>query len=140
MREWTVNLFMLVDTKIIPGVPVVKKIGALWTKQGGTDSEKLAYLQDKVQTEFRRAIYRPLPDWCMVVDGEGKVFKNMLTLSTFNAFKGTLRFMGILEEIAFKHFKNAPPNPLLFITPIRDGKVWIETVVDVNTQEPHGQE
>lgn len=109
---------------------IVHEIGVVWHRQGGTDIEKIAFLQSQVDDDWPRSKRRPLPQEFWILDDQGVKHRGVQTYSGFQeTFQKNQSKM--LEFLVFKHYSYAPKDPLVCITPIVNGKVRVEGMSDL---------
>lgn len=109
MRERIYNLFFYVENAVITSLGIVVH------ETGGTDDEKISFLQSVVNTDFKSAerysLRKPLP-W-----------------AEYQAMERLGQNLELFEE-AFEK-KNAPQQPLTVLTPIVDGSPRIMAITGV---------
>jgi hypothetical protein len=125
MKEKIVNLFLYIRGEII------EEVGAAWHEADGTDAEKLAFLTRNVAHDYKRAKRYPLTDTHILVPLGGKPIKRRLSYPTFVRLGSLGKQMDFWEQCVFERCQDVPREPLMVVTPIVDGKVKIEAVVDM---------
>jgi hypothetical protein len=118
-NEKIFNLFLFIEGDL------VTKLGCRCHEMGGSDRDKLAFLQASVNSDLVEASEFPVPDrYLLVAQGGtrsvGLRYDGYMQLSTLG------RHLEVFEEV-FSHF-DGPSNPLTCITPIVDGKPKIEAI------------
>ncbi len=127
MKEPIANIFLFVTGKII------REIGAIWHRRSGTDEEKISFLQSKVYDDYRVVSKRRMPESCILVHADGRKEAGAISYETFKKLAGiNNKMMEVLEDAIFSHCHNIPRNPVIVITPIVDGVVRIDGVVDIS--------
>lgn len=116
--EIVFNLFYYSTLEIITEVAVVDH------SLTGTDEEKIEYLKQNVIDDFKRARKFPLPDKFKI--NSSGVIKNGIDFTIYR----DLCYQGhgqIIFENIFTHY-SATDNPLVVITPVKNGSICIEGV------------
>ncbi len=132
MKEQIVNLFLFIDTKMLAdGTGVIRQLGASWHEREGTDAEKVAFLESRVEADFPKAKRYPLPQWCVLVPLNERPKKGLLSYPSFVQLTGMGKHMEIFEDAIFKHCPQAPREPLMVMTCIVDCKPKIEASTDM---------
>ena len=125
-REKIFNLF-----PVFNHLHFLKEVGAYYHKLGGTDQEKIKFLQDRVHEDWETAKIFPVSGFrndvtVFSLDGMSKG-TTMINYSDFAKF--SMQKTVELFEIAFKEMM-APINPIIVITPIIDGKPRYDGVIN----------
>ncbi len=123
MKEHIVNVFLFTDDGII------REIGSLWYCRDGTDEEKIAFLQSAV-SHFKLAVREAIPKWCMMVK-DGRTERGAILHESFNELLQSGMLWQLMEETVFQHCTQAPRNPLMVITPVVDGTIRVESVLEL---------
>ncbi|TMI63666.1 MAG: hypothetical protein E6H07_12900 [Bacteroidetes bacterium] len=114
--EKVFNLFFYVT------LGVITEVGGVAHMVVGTDEQKIKFLQDHVETDFPNAIKTELPDQFTLLD-KGKTYKG-IDFVTYRDFTHQGYALMIFEKLDMLF---SDPDPLLVvITPVRDGKIFIE--------------
>lgn len=109
MKETVYNLFVYISTADI------SELGVAAHDLEGTDQEKLAALQDLVNTDYQQATrYKP---------------KQPLTWENYESLMRLGRELGVFEGV-FQDIQ-APHHPLVVITPVKDGNPFFEAVTNL---------
>lgn len=120
MQEKLFNLFLFVTDDVI------REIGAVRHKCGGTDAEKLAFLQSQVATDFPIAKRYPVPNRYILVLPKGIKTRGLLRYQSYVQLAAVGKQMEFFEEI-FEEL-GAAHNPLMCVTPIVDGHLRIDGI------------
>lgn len=120
MKELIFNIFLYVDDNII------NKIGVVCHNIEGTDDEKISFLQQNAERDFKDARRHSLPN-IFRLKIKGKIY-NALNYDRYRemSYNGT---SGVLFEEIYKEY-NPSSAPLVCITMIADGQVKIDVFVD----------
>jgi hypothetical protein len=127
MKEIIYNLFLLVDDEII------RKVGISSHEYDGSDEEKIKFLQDNTDKDLPLTQHFSLPvNFTLLIDGK---IENAIDYVTFRDLANQGHAL-LLFEKAF-NILNVAQNPLVVVTPVKDGKVWIEGIGDLkNSDQP----
>jgi hypothetical protein len=101
---------------------LITEVGVVVHTMSGNDDDKLRFLQNNVEKDFLSAIRFPIPDNIKIkVNG---VIQNGIDHITYRDYcsKGH----GFLIYEAVFQYYNAPQSPLMIITPVKNGKIFIE--------------
>jgi len=121
--ETILNLFYYATLDII------SEVGVVAHNISGTDEEKIAFLKSQVKTDFLQAQKFDLPDGFQIkVNG---IIRKGIDHSSFRDLSNQGHSLLIFQNI-FLHF-NTPDNPLIVITPVKNGKIFIEGVEGFKT-------
>jgi len=125
MKEKVFNLFVYSNLEIIT------QVGAVCHEIEGNDEEKLLFLRNRVNLDFTNAEKFPLPE------GISTTFKglkrNSIDYNTFRdlSYKGNA--LMIFENVFLKY--SVAKNPLVVITPIRNGQIIIDGQEEIKMAE-----
>lgn len=116
MKERIFNLFLYSNLDII------SQVGAVCHEIEGEDDEKLSFLKSRVDVDFNNAEKFSIPDNILTI--YKGLERNSIDYSIFRdlSYKGEAL---IIFENVFKKY-NAVPNPLVVVTPVRNGKIQID--------------
>jgi hypothetical protein len=129
MSERIFNLFVFVDNDII------RDLGVSVHEIEGSDSEKIAFLQDRVNIDHEKAIRVSVPSRYLI---NNSITNETIVALKYDKFRMLSRMnlrMELFEEI-FQSF-NASVTPLFCVTPIINGQIKIdelEEIQAINTQ------
>lgn len=129
MQETAYNLFVFVEGDTVTG------IGVTCHELDGGEGEKIAFLQSQVQADFGRASRYPLPapkirTWLQLGSDDKITFEVFSYLSRTG--NGLRVFEDLLQDVG------APAEPLVCITPIKDGRPCVEAVSHVDPTSVRG--
>jgi hypothetical protein len=123
MTEVIFNLYVYSNLDIISEVGVVRHI------IDGNDEEKITFLKQQVDKDFAVAEKFELPDGFQIKKN-GLVRKGI----DFTSYRDLSNqgYSLLIFQNAFQYY-NSPANPLVVITPVKDGKIYIEGVEDIKS-------
>src|SRR5262249_47279524 len=106
----------------------VLQLGCITHEHSGSDQEKIRFLQEQVNKDYKKCERFQLPDWCIVIDSTGACRRRCITYDTFNFLRLADRLLMLDDVFQAVH---APQSPLLVITPVVDGTPTIEVVTNL---------
>jgi hypothetical protein len=135
MKEPIFNLFLFVENDFI------LQLGAVSHDAEGSDELKLAFLRSQAATDHAKAERYPVPERYIVLDHQEQVQRIALRYTLFKKLMAAGRQYEVFDEV-FEAI-GAPQAPLSCITPVVDGKIRIDKVVDfdpvkTDLQKQHG--
>jgi hypothetical protein len=114
VTERVYNLFLFCEGPIITG------LGAAAHEASGSDAEKLALLQARVEADLAHARRYPVPGRYEVVDSSGSCRAGALPYHGFLDLAARGDHLDVFEEVFVG--LDAPPAPLTCITPVIGGR------------------
>jgi hypothetical protein len=120
MKEVILNLFLFIDEN-----DLIEKIGVVPHEIDGDDNDKMSFLSVSVESDLKNVKIFNLSENFQVVDVNTKQRRTRcISYATYNEMRrnGDTR---IFEEI-FQYY-NAPMSPLTCITPIKNGKIRVDS-------------
>ena len=124
MRETVYNLFVLISDD-----GLVRSLGAVAHELGGSDESKLRTLQATVEEDIPAAQMFPVPTRFVTVVDRGGAINSIEGAISFAHYGTLLRdgaHLDLFEELL--RAVDAPPDPLVCITPVVDGVPVIDGV------------
>lgn len=123
MGENIYNLYLYIDNEIL------NMVGATVHYYEGNDEEKLQFLKSLVESDLKVAQKFNLPERFKLL-----FLGNLLNAIDYPSYRDlSNKGHGLLVfEKAFTAL-NASANPLMIITPVRDGQIFIEGVTDIKS-------
>ena len=124
MRETVYNLFVLISDD-----GLVRSLGAVAHELGGSDESKLRTLQAAVEEDIPAAQMFPVPTRFVTVVDRGGAINSIEGAISFAHYGTLLRdgaHLDLFEELL--RAVDAPPDPLVCITPVVDGVPVIDGV------------
>ena len=116
------NLFLYCDG----ATNVATEFGVSRHEAGGTDDQKIRFLQLRVADDFAGAARHPVPRRYVLAVGGGLLLPGRVRWETFSALMQMGRHLELFEEALAA--LNAPRNPLCVVTAVVDGKPVVEDV------------
>ena len=95
MRERIFNIFLYIGDN-----DLIESLGAIVHNRSGSDADKMAFLQRKVNDDHKLARRFPLPQWCVTVLN-GHKMTGRLTYQGFQALQEKTRSV-IIDGNAWK--------------------------------------
>lgn len=124
MKEQIFNIFAFVDAD-----DIIRQFGIVCHEIDGSDGVKTAYLQARVNDDYKAARMFLTPAHCVAV-GDGKQEKGAISWGSFHELLKVGHGLRVIEPI-FVELKAPMLKPLMVITPIVNGKPKIDAVMDL---------
>ena len=121
MSEPIFNLFLFVSSG-----KIIYELGVVSHNFEGTDKQKLSFLAKQVSSDFLKAKKFPVPKRYQLSDVETGKTSNGIRYQSYITMASSGMHLDLFEEI-FEAL-NAPPQPLMCITPIVNGKPKFDKV------------
>jgi hypothetical protein len=126
MNEIIFNLFVYVTEGF------VTEIGAVHHQYGGTDEDKIRYLQRMVSADYKSAIRMPVPNRLLLsLTPENE---KALSYDTFKMMMLLDQHLEVFESV-FRAF-HASRLPMTVVTPIVNGEPLIEEILEADPPDP----
>ena len=103
---------------------MVHSVGAIEYLQGGTDADKISFLQSRIAEDYLKALRFPIPSNVASNGVSADHSLNVIGWDDYCLLSDTGRLMALFEPILAS--LEAPREPLFVVTPIVDGKVRID--------------
>jgi len=116
MKERIFNLF------VYSNFDIISQVGAVCHEIEGNDEEKLSFLKSRVNIDFDTAETFPIP--ANISTTYKGLKQNSIDYNTFRDLSYKGEALMIFEDVFIKY--NANKNPLVVVTPVRNGKIQID--------------
>lgn len=123
--EQVFNLFFYSENDLIT------KVGVIAYKLDGSDEDKIEYLMNKIDKDFKIAQLFSLPPKFKIMINDNVI--NGIDSVSYNNLASQGFALSIFEKV-FNHFK-ASENSLVIITPVVNGKIQIDNTIDMIESE-----
>jgi len=125
MKEGIFNLF------VYSNLDIISQVGAVCHEIEGNDEEKLSFLKSRVVIDFYKAEKFPIPK--KISTKYKGLERNSIDYNTFRDLSYKGEALMIFENAFLKY--NAVKNPLVVVTPIRNGKIQIDGQENIKMAE-----
>jgi len=122
MKEKIFNLF------VFSNLDMISQVGAVYHEIDGTDKEKISFLQSRVQSDFDNVELFDLP--LNIITSFKGLTKNSIDYMTYRDLCHKGQNLVIFEKVFEKY--HASESPLVVITPVKNGKIKIDGVENIN--------
>lgn len=125
MKEKFFNLFLFSNLDIIT------QVGAVCHEIEGNDEEKILFLESQVDIDFTNAEKFPIPE--NISTKHKGLERNSIDYNIFRDLSYKGEALMIFENVFLKY--NAVKNPLVIVTPVRNGEIQIDGQEDIKMAE-----
>ncbi|MGS2762924.1 hypothetical protein [Sinomicrobium sp. M5D2P9] len=125
MKEKIFNLF------VYSNLDIISQVGAICHEIEGNDKEKLSFLKSRVNIDFNNVEYFSLPEKISTLYKGLK--RNSIDYNTYRELSYRGEALMIFENVFIKY--NAVKNPLVVVTPVRNGKIQIDGQENIKMAE-----
>lgn len=101
---------------------MISQVGGVCHEIEGTDEEKISFLKSRVFIDFDKAEKFPIP--AKIITTYKGLKQNSIDYNTFRDLSYKGEALMIFEDVFFKY--NANKNPLVVVTPVKNGKIQID--------------
>jgi len=115
------NVFLFVEDDLIV------ELGCVLYERGGSDADKLAFLQEKVSSDWRTARRFKLSNDIVYINEDNVAHYRRISYQSYVQLFHAGRHMPVIEPV-FEAMGNSR-TPLMVVTPIVDGVLRIDEVV-----------